>query len=68
MDAAGSRREGRRLRGLLEKNAADVKGGAGQYFTLRALISAIVDAMCPAPGLHPDMLARYQRAVLKRVA
>ena len=24
--------------GLLEKNAADVKGGAGQYFTPRALI------------------------------
>ena len=36
--------------GLLEKNAADVKGGAGQYFTPRALISAIVDAMHPAPG------------------
>jgi type I restriction enzyme M protein len=36
--------------GLLEKNAADVKGGAGQYFTPRALISAIVDAMRPAPG------------------
>ena len=27
--------------GLLEKNAADVKGGAGQYFTPRALIQAI---------------------------
>jgi len=36
--------------GLLEKNAADVKGGAGQYFTPRALIQAIVDAMQPAPG------------------
>jgi type I restriction enzyme M protein len=36
--------------GLLEKNAADVKGGAGQYFTPRALISAIVDVMRPAPG------------------
>lgn len=35
--------------GLLEKNAADVKGGAGQYFTPRPLISAIVDAMRPAP-------------------
>jgi type I restriction enzyme M protein len=33
--------------GLLEKNAADVKGGAGQYFTPRALIQAIVDVMCP---------------------
>ena len=33
--------------GLLEKNAADVKGGAGQYFTPRALIEAIVDVMRP---------------------
>ena len=36
--------------GLLEKNAADVKGGAGQYFTPRALISAIVEVMAPKPG------------------
>jgi type I restriction enzyme M protein len=36
--------------GLLEKNAADVKGGAGQYFTPRSLIQALVDAMRPAPG------------------
>ena len=36
--------------GLLEKNAQDVKGGAGQYFTPRPLIRAIVDVMRPAPG------------------
>lgn len=36
--------------GLLEKNAADVKGGAGQYFTPRALIQAIVDVMRPEKG------------------
>jgi type I restriction enzyme M protein len=36
--------------GLLEKNAADVKGGAGQYFTPRPLIAAIVEVMAPAPG------------------
>ena len=35
--------------GLLEKNAEDVKTGAGQYFTPRALIRAIVDVMHPAP-------------------
>ena len=29
--------------GLLEKNAQDTKGGAGQYFTPRPLIRAIVD-------------------------
>jgi type I restriction enzyme M protein len=37
--------------GLLEKNAADVKGGAGQYFTPRPLINAIVDVMKPEPGM-----------------
>src|SRR3989344_9154169 len=37
--------------GLLEKNAADVKGGAGQYFTPRALINAIVEVMHPEPGM-----------------
>jgi type I restriction enzyme M protein len=36
--------------GLLEKNAGDVRSGAGQYFTPRALIRAIVDVMRPAPG------------------
>ncbi|MBI2899891.1 MAG: SAM-dependent DNA methyltransferase [Planctomycetes bacterium] len=36
--------------GLLEKNAEDVKSGAGQYFTPRALIRAIVDVMRPEPG------------------
>jgi type I restriction enzyme M protein len=37
--------------GLLEKNAEDVKTGAGQYFTPRSLIQAIVEAMAPEPGL-----------------
>jgi len=36
--------------GLLQKNAEDVKGGAGQYFTPRALIKAIVQVMKPEPG------------------
>src|SRR3990170_1664849 len=36
--------------GLLEKNAEDVKSGAGQYFTPRALIRAIVEVMQPEPG------------------
>ncbi len=36
--------------GLLEKNAEDTKTGAGQYFTPRPLIRAIVDLMRPAPG------------------
>ena len=36
--------------GLLEKNAEDVKGGAGQYFTPRPLIRAIVEAVRPKPG------------------
>ncbi|MBU4502280.1 MAG: type I restriction-modification system subunit M [Nanoarchaeota archaeon] len=37
--------------GLLEKNAADVKGGAGQYFTPRPLINAMVEVMRPEPGM-----------------
>jgi type I restriction enzyme M protein len=36
--------------GLLEKNAQDQKSGAGQYFTPRALIRAIVDVIVPQPG------------------
>ena len=35
---------------MLEKNAQDVKGGAGQYFTPRALIRAMVDVVRPRPG------------------
>jgi type I restriction enzyme M protein len=35
--------------GLLEKNAQDTKGGAGQYFTPRPLIRAIVEVMRPQP-------------------
>lgn len=38
--------------GLLERNAADTKSGAGQYFTPRALISAMVDVMKPAPDMR----------------
>jgi len=38
--------------GLLEKNAEDVKSGAGQYFTPRPLINAIVDVMRPEPGMQ----------------
>lgn len=33
--------------GILEKNGQDKKSGAGQYFTPRALISAIVDVVDP---------------------
>jgi len=36
--------------GLLERNAQDIKSGAGQYFTPRALITALVDCMQPRPG------------------
>jgi type I restriction enzyme M protein len=36
--------------GLLEKNAQDVKTGAGQYFTPRPLIAGIVDVIAPRPG------------------
>jgi len=36
--------------GLLQKNAEDVKGGAGQYFTPRVLIAAMVEVVAPQPG------------------
>ena len=36
--------------GLLERNAQDIKSGAGQYFTPRPLISALVDCIQPQPG------------------
>ena len=36
--------------GLLQKNAEDVKGGAGQYFTPRSLIAAMVEVVAPQPG------------------
>ncbi|HYX09563.1 MAG TPA: class I SAM-dependent DNA methyltransferase [Bacteroidales bacterium] len=35
--------------GLLEKNAEDTKSGAGQYFTPRALIKAMVECISPEP-------------------
>ena len=34
---------------LLERNAQDVKSGAGQYFTPRPLIEAVVEVMRPGP-------------------
>ena len=37
--------------GLLQKNAEDIKSGAGQYFTPRALIKAMVEVMSPEPGM-----------------
>ncbi len=38
--------------GLLQKNAEDTKSGAGQYFTPRSLIQAIVDVMHPTPAMR----------------
>jgi len=37
--------------GLLQKNAEDIKSGAGQYFTPRPLIKAMVHAARPEPGM-----------------
>jgi len=36
--------------GLLEKNAQDTKSGAGQYFTPRVIIDAMVEIMKPTPN------------------
>ena len=35
--------------GLLQKNAEDIKSGAGQYFTPRSLIKAMVECVAPEP-------------------
>ena len=37
---------------LLAKNAEDIKSGAGQYFTPRSLIQAIVDVTRPTAGMR----------------
>lgn len=42
--------KGEAYEGLLERNAQDIKSGAGQYFTPRPLIAAIVDCLRPEPG------------------
>ncbi len=41
--------KGELYEGLLQKNAEDLKSGAGQYFTPRPLIRAIVAVMRPGP-------------------
>jgi type I restriction enzyme M protein len=46
----GADTKGTIYEGLLEKNAEDVKSGAGQYFTPRALIKAMVACMRPEPN------------------
>src|SRR5437764_186485 len=43
--------KGAAYEGLLERNAEDLKSGAGQYFTPRALIRGIVDVMRPGAGM-----------------
>jgi type I restriction enzyme M protein len=45
----GSDVKGDIYEGLLEKNAEDTKSGAGQYFTPRALIRAMVECIRPEP-------------------
>jgi type I restriction enzyme M protein len=44
--------KGAAYEGLLEMNAQDVKSGAGQYFTPRALITAIVEVTRPEPQMR----------------
>jgi type I restriction enzyme M protein len=46
----GADTKGAIYEGLLEKNAEDTKSGAGQYFTPRPLIRAMVECVRPEPG------------------
>ena len=53
----GVKDKGNIYEGLLEKNAEDTKSGAGQYFTQRALIRAMIECVLlepkkPLPTLH----------------
>ena len=60
--------------GLLERNAQEVKSGAGQYFTPRPLIRAMVEVMDPRPGETLDpacgtggfLLAAYEHMKARR--
>lgn len=45
----GADLKGKIYEGLLEKNAEDIKSGAGQYFTPRVLIQAMVACVQPHP-------------------
>ncbi|WP_043909605.1 HsdM family class I SAM-dependent methyltransferase [Leptothrix ochracea] len=45
----GADTKGDLYEGLLQKNAEDTKSGAGQYFTPRTLIDAIVNCVRPEP-------------------
>ena len=48
----GTDTKGDLYEGLLQKNAEDTKSGAGQYFTPRPLIQAVV--ACVAPTAHEN--------------
>jgi type I restriction enzyme M protein len=63
--------------GLLERNAGEVKSGAGQYFTPRPLIQAIVEVVDPQPtesicdpacGTGGVLLAAYEHMKTKPAA
>ena len=69
--ATGVDIKGDAYEGLLAKGAEDVKSGAGQYFTTRAVISAMVDCVQPtvadtvvdpACGTGGFLLAAYEYA------
>jgi type I restriction enzyme M protein len=63
--------------GLLERNAGEVKSGAGQYFTPRPLIQAMVEVVDPEPnetvcdpscGTGGFLLAAYEHMKAKPAA
>ena len=69
--AAGVDIKGDAYEALLEKGAQDMKSGAGQYFTPRALIAAMVDCVQvtaddtvhdPASGSGGFLLSAYEHA------
>lgn len=73
--ASGVDIKGDAYEGLLSKGAEDIKSGAGQYFTPRPLIAAIVDVIMPsaadtvhdpACGTGGFLLAAYEYATKQK--
>ncbi len=61
--AMGADVKGDAYEGLLERNAQDIKSGAGQYFMPRARIQAMVDCIAPRPVHGADELLARENEV-----
>ncbi len=67
LDWFSAREEGDLYEGLLEKNANEKKSGAGQYFTPRPLIDAMVEPIPVAPEEEQALVWDRLTATLERL-